>query len=124
MVGSVAMAQDHGQGKKHAHDKQHMQAERMDKLISELELNEDEAARFRLVVEENKAEMKAMREKEKAAMKEKRDALRKTHESRIREVLTEEQFTRFLEIKAERMEKRKAMNSRETEEMPELERAE
>lgn len=86
--------------------KEEAQKQRAHKLSAELELSEEQAIRFHQIMEQNKVERKALKEKEREMFKAEREAMRELHEARVKEVLTAEQLARLEEIKAERKEAR------------------
>lgn len=76
-------------------------AQRCEKIITELKLDEKQAADFRKVETEFREKMNAEREQaseNRQKMHEKSVALRNEHKAAIKKILTEEQYKQYLEM--------------------------
>lgn len=74
--------------------------QRMEKMIKDLDLNEQQAADFRKIEAEYREKMKVEREQAKSDrenMREKMQTMKENRNAEIKKILTEEQYTKFLE---------------------------
>lgn len=104
MTLSIAFAQapaedGHGHGK---HDKGQM----IEKLKADLNLSDEQVEQLTALHEKHKAERQEFKE-ENQEYKEKRKALQDKHMAEMKEILTEEQYNKLLELKAEHRKNRK-----------------
>ena len=98
LVCSVSLfAQDGKRGAKRGGDP----AQRCEKMIADLKLDEKQAADFRKVETEFKEKMKAEREKtdaDRQKMREEMTSMRNDRDAQIKKILTEEQYKQYQEM--------------------------
>ena len=94
LIGGTVFAQDE--------TRKVSEEQKMNKLMEELDMTQDEAAEFMEVLKQNKEDRKALKAKARDSMKDEREAMQEKHEARVRAALTDEQLVRWEELKAER----------------------
>lgn len=64
-------------------------------MVTELGLSDKQATQYRQMLEENRTELKTLREAEREGLSEKANALKAQQEARLKEILSDEQWAKY-----------------------------